>query len=337
MSDPTSLADQFLALHQRASHELSACTDDAARLQLRQRIIGRKGELASLFEQLGTLTGAERAEAGKTANHIRESLYALFGADVHTEAITDDQFKQSLAWKRSSAHPGGHPHPVREFLQKVQNIFLSLGYDICDSGELEDETHNFDLLNIPKDHPARDAWDTFFVSQGRSQNILRTHTSPMQIRTMQKRKPPVRIIIPGRVFRHEATDASHSATFYQCEGFCIDTKITLTDLMGTLSAVLKSLYGDSAKIRFRPHHYPFVEPGMDVDMLFTFPGKEPQWLEMLGSGMIHPTVLKSMGINPTTHSGFAFGLGIDRLAMLWYGITDIRDLYSPSPAFIRTL
>lgn len=222
----------------------------------------------------------------------------------------------------------GHLHPITQFLRKSVKIFQDLGFEILEGREVETEYYNFDALRIPATHPARDLQDTFWLKDNR---VLRTHTSSMQIRAMEKRKPPVRIIVPGRCFRHEATDASHESNFYQLEGFAIDKDINMSHLMGVLQYFVHQIFGKRAKIRFVPHYYPFVEPGMDVHVKT----KNSQWLEVIGSGMIHPEVLNNMGVNPRKWRGFAFGMGIDRLMMLYFGVLDIRLSYSGDLRFLK--
>lgn len=335
----SNLKEQFQELQRSVTAEFASHASSDEKQEFRQRIMGRKGKLAEMFGMLEQLPLDERKEAGRVANETKESLEKLFSPlDAQHASLSPEELERSRTWSLSQDSAIGMAHPLTGFMNKTIWIFRSMGFDVVDGPELEDEKHNFDLLNIPADHPARDAWDTFFVKKpGKAHDaILRTHTSPMQLRSMKNRKPPVRIIIPGRVFRHEATDASHGAVFYQCEGFLIDKGVTLADLMGTLDALIKELFGKKTETRFRPHYYPFVEPGMDVDMKFKRKGSdEPEWLEVLGSGMIHPKVLRNMGVDPEVYSGFAFGLGIDRLAMLYWGIDDIRHLYSGSLNFLR--
>lgn len=220
----------------------------------------------------------------------------------------------------------GHLNPLTQFMRRACKVFTDLGFEIYEGPEIETVKYNFDLLNIPEDHPARDAWDTFYLKDGR---LLRTHTSPCQLRAMEGRKPPVRIIVPGRCYRHEATDATHEATFYQLEGFAIDKNITFSDLVGTLDYFVKKIFGPDTKTRFFPSFYPFTEPSMDVAI------KTQNWLEILGSGMIHPDVLKNMKLDPKKWQGFAFGMGIDRLMMLLNGVDDIRLSYSGDLRFLK--
>jgi phenylalanyl-tRNA synthetase alpha chain len=221
----------------------------------------------------------------------------------------------------------GHLHPSTQFLRKLVSVFCELGFEVFESPEVESEWYNFDALNIPSDHPARDVQDTFWLKDGR---VLRTHTSNGQVRFGETHKPPIKIVIPGRCFRNEATDQSHETTFYQLEGLYIDEKVTVANLFGTLDQILKKIYGDSVEYRIRPHHYPFVEPGYDVDIKV-----KNKWMELLGSGMVHPVVLKNMGIDPEKYSGFAFGMGPDRMMMKKYSVDDIRLILSGDLRFLR--
>lgn len=222
----------------------------------------------------------------------------------------------------------GHLHPSTQFLRKLVKLFGELGFEVFESPEVDSEWYNFDALNVPSDHPARDVQDTFWLKDGR---VLRTQTSNGQVRFGEKHKPPFRIIIPGRCFRNEATDQSHETTFFQVEGLYVDKKVTVANLFWTIEQMMKKLYGEKVEYRIRPHHYPFVEPGYDVDVK-TEKGK---WMEVLGSGMVHPIVLKNMGIDPKQFSGFAFGLGPDRMMMKKYSIEDIRLNLSGDLRFLR--
>ncbi len=271
----------------------------------------------------------------------------------------------------------GHLHPLTQFMRKIVGFFTTLGFEVVEGPEVETEEYNFDKLNIPEDHPARDLWDTFWlkndchsgesrnpdpnesgsrVKHGMTENLLlRTHTSPVQLRAMETRKPPVRLIVPGRVFRHEATDARHETTFEQCEGLVIDKGVRMTDLIGVLKMLLQHIFGD-VEIRVRPSFFPFVEPGIEVDMSCVLckqkarlpvagaPGDGGQgcsvcggdgWLEMLGAGLVHPRVLKNMGIDPKEYNGYAFGIGVDRLMMLHNKVTDIRLSYGGDLRFVK--
>lgn len=225
-------------------------------------------------------------------------------------------------------NPQGHLHPLSQITDRSVSILGELGFITASGPLIEDEYYNFDALNVPKDHPARDMQDTFWL-RGEQGKVLRTHTSPVQVRYMEKHKPPIRIVVPGKVFRNEATDATHEAQFFQIEGLAVDTNISLAHLKGTLDYFFKKLYGEEARVRFRPTYFPFVEPGLEVDVWFR--GK---WLEILGAGMVHPNVLSNAGINHREFSGFAFGGGLDRLAMIAYQVPDVRLFYQGDMRFL---
>lgn len=340
--------DLIKNIQREALLEIEKASSGQSIADLAVRLLGRKSKITSFLRDLKNLPADQRRQAGQDANAVRQTI----------EKAIAQRKSASLLGKSAQPIDGtlpgelprlGHYHPISQFLKKVVAIFESMGFEVVDGPEVETAKHNFDLLNIPADHPARDLWDTFYVNSPKEtshktpgdQLLLRTHTSPVQVRTMLERRPPVRFIVPGRVFRHEATDASHESTFYQCEGLVIDKGIRVTDLIGTLKEVLQKIYGEQVRVRVRPEYYPFVEPGLDVDMSCILCGghgcpvcKQRGWLEMLGSGMVHPIVLKNMRIDPAIYSGFAFGLGIDRLMMLYYGIPDIRLAYSGDLRFL---
>ncbi len=235
----------------------------------------------------------------------------------------------------------GHIHPLTQVTLEIVEAFQALGFEVADGPEIETEFYNFDALNVPKDHPARDMQDTFWVKPQSAGKLLRTQTSAVQIRYMEKHKPPFRIVVPGKVFRQEATDATHEAQFHQFEGLLVDEKVSLADLKGTLSHFFKKLLGDKVSIRFRPSYFPFVEPGVEIDVsCFKCAGKgcnvckQSGWIEVMGAGMVHPNVFKAVNVDPVQWKGFAFGLGIDRIVMLKYGIEDVRLLYSGDMKFI---
>jgi phenylalanyl-tRNA synthetase alpha chain len=254
--------------------------------------------------------------------------------------------------------PAGHLHPITQTIREIYAVFAELGFEVATGPELEREFYNFDALNIPKDHPSRDMQDTFWIKETekektdkktRSQEVadvrlgrrlLTTQTSAVQIRYMENHKPPFRVIVPGKVFRNEATDATHEAQFFQLEGLLVDKKVSLADLKGTLEHVFKKIFGESSQIRFRPSYFPFVEPAVEVDVKWVKPGKdgeqgEAKWLEVLGAGLVHPNVLRAGGLDPAKWQGFAFAFGIDRIVMLKYGIDDIRQLYSGDLRFVN--
>lgn len=231
----------------------------------------------------------------------------------------------------------GHLHPITHTIRDLHKIFADMGFNITEGPEIETEEYNFDLLNIPAHHPARDMWDTFWLKPENSRMLLRTHTSPVQARYMQKNQPPIRIIAPGKTFRYEATDATHEAQFYQIEGLVIDESTSLATLKTTLTKVFSEFFGNDSQVRFRPSFFPFVEPGVEIDMsCFACKRdgshcsvcKGEKWVEIMGAGMVHPDVLRGVGIDPEKYQGFAFGGGVDRFAMLKYGINDIRELYT---------
>ncbi len=224
----------------------------------------------------------------------------------------------------------GHLHPLTQVRRKVEEIFQSMGFSVLEGPEAETEWYNFDALNIPKDHPARDMWDTLWLKPENSKLLLRTHTSPVQIRYMEKNQPPLRIIVPGKAFRHEATDASHEINFYQLEGLMVDKAVSAANFKAIIEEFFKRFFGRPAEIRMRPSYFPFVEPGFEIDIKW-----DKGWLEMMGAGMVHPKVLKNSGLNPKLWQGFAFGIGLDRLAMMKYKIDDIRLFYSGDLRFLH--
>jgi phenylalanyl-tRNA synthetase alpha chain len=233
----------------------------------------------------------------------------------------------------------GRLHPITVVIRDMARIFGKMGFSISQGPELEDEWHNFTALGVPEDHPARDMQDTFWV-KGEKGMVMRTHTSPSQIRYMETNMkegtlPPYRIIVPGKVFRNEATDATHEAQFYQCEGLVVGEGISLAHLKGTLDSFFKEFFGESAKIRFRPSYFPFTEPSVEVDVWYETEGKEGRWLEVMGAGMVHPDVLKNAGVDPTTYTGFAFGVGVERLAMIKYSIPDVRLFHNGDARFVH--
>ncbi|MFA6587489.1 MAG: phenylalanine--tRNA ligase subunit alpha [Patescibacteria group bacterium] len=304
-------------------------------------VLGRKGKFAQLLSELPNLPANERAGLGTIANQTRSKLQQAFDqAKVRFQNQTSSSTDFDPTW------PGilpniGHVHPISAFLENAVKFFSSFGYDVVEGPDVEYSQYNFDLLNIPANHPSRDLWDTYYIQPQSSQILLRTHTSPVQIRYMETHKPPVHIIVPGRVYRHEATDAGHETTFTQIEALVIDKNIHLTDLIGTLDAFLQHVFG-KVKTRVRPHYYPFVEPGLDIDMSCLLCGgngcpvcKHSGWLEMLGAGMVHPKVLKNMKADPDKYSGFAFGIGVERMVMLLYGIHDIRLFLSGDLRFLE--
>ena len=309
---------------------------------LRVKYLGKKGDLTAILKQMGKLSAEERPAMGQLANEIRSNIENLI-------AQTDEKIKKFETEKKLEKEtidvtiPGtknviGHKHPLSIVLDEVKDIFFGMGFDIATGPEVEWDYYNFEALNIPKNHPARDTQDTFYITENM---LLRTQTSPVQIRVMEKQAPPIRIIAPGRVYRSDAVDATHSPIFHQIEGLVVDKGITMGNLKGCLEAFAKALYGEDTKIRLRPHHFPFTEPSCEIDVsCFNCGGKGcpvckgEGWIEILGGGMVHPKVLKNGGIDPDIYSGFAFGIGLERLVMFKFGIDDMRLLYENDTRFL---
>ena len=326
--------------------EAEAAMENAASLQeldaVRVKYLGKKGELTAVLKTMGKLSPEERPKVGQMANEVREVITA--GIDRRNELLKAAQ--QELKLKAETIDvtlPGtkveiGHRHPLSIVLDEVKEIFLGMGFEVVGGPEVEWDYYNFEALNIPKDHPARDTQDTCYITENM---LLRTQTSGVQIRTMENKKPPIRMIAPGRVFRSDAVDATHSPLFHQIEGMAIDEGITMGDLKGTLETFAKKLYGEQTKIRLRPHHFPFTEPSCEIDVsCFKCGGcgcsmcKGEGWIEILGGGMVHPKVLRTGGIDPDKYSGFAFGVGLERIAMFRFGLDDMRLLYENDVRFL---
>ncbi len=323
--------------------EMVANAQDRAELDaIRVKFLGKKGELTAILKQMGKLSPEERPVMGQLANEVRSAIEALI--TQATEKVKKIEMEKALEKETIDVTiPGtpnriGHKHPLSIVLDEVKDIFFGMGFNIATGPEVEWDYYNFEALNIPKDHPARDTQDTFYITENM---LLRTQTSPMQIRVMEKEQPPIRIIAPGRVFRSDAVDATHSPLFHQIEGLVVDKGITMGDLKGCLETFAKQLYGENTKIRLRPHHFPFTEPSCEIDVsCFRCGGKGcpmckgEGWIEILGGGMVHPKVLKTGGIDPEVYSGFAFGMGLERLVMFRFNIDDMRLLYENDVRFL---
>ncbi len=310
---------------------------------IRVKYLGKKGELTGVLRGMGALSAEDRPKIGALANTVRSNIEeALKNAVAIAEAK-----KLDLKLKREKLDvtvPGknierGHKHPIYETERTLRDIFIGLGFSVVEGPEVEYDYYNFEALNLPKEHPARDTQDTFYISDN---ILLRSQTSPVQVRTMEHKKPPIRIISPGRVYRADPADATHSPIFHQCEGLVVDKGVTMGDLKGVLELFAKRMFGEKTEIRFRPHHFPFTEPSAEVDVsCFVCGGKGCRlckgegWIEILGAGMVHPFVLKNCGIDPDVYSGFAFGMGIERIAMTRLGIDDMRLLYENDMRFIE--
>lgn len=311
--------------------------------EIRVKYLGKKGVLTGILRGMGSLSPEERPAAGKLANEVREEIENAI--ENTKKSIKEKEKVQRLKFETidvtmpGKANPIGGVHPLTKVLDEIQEIFLGMGFSVAEGPEVELDYYNFEALNIPKNHPARDEQDTFYIKDG---VVLRTQTSPVQIREMEKSKPPIRIIAPGRVYRSDAVDATHSPMFTQIEGLVVDEGITMSDLKGTLDTFAKRFFGENTKTKFRPHHFPFTEPSAEVDVsCFACGGegcricKNSGWIEILGCGMVHPDVLRRGEIDPEKYSGFAFGMGLERMAMIKYGIDDIRLFYENDLRFLK--
>ncbi len=341
------MKEKLTAIKEKSIIEINSAVSNEQLEEIRVSVLGRKGELTGILRLLGTLSAEERTEIGKLSNIIKDELSAAIDAKMAT--LADAEINSNLAneWidvtlnltSEPARQSGGHIHPISQIQYEIEDIFTSMGFEILDGPEAETEYYNFEALNIPKHHPARDMQDTFWTEDG---NLLRTHTSAIQVRGMENAQPPFRVIGPGRVFRYEATDASHENTFYQVEGMMIDKDISVSNLIYFMKVLLREIFKRDVKIRLRPGYFPFVEPGFELDINCLICGgkgcsvcKQTGWVELLPCGLVHPNVLKSGGIDPEKWSGFAFGLGLNRLIMMRYGITDIRHFQSGDIRFLK--
>ena len=301
----------------------------------RIRYVGKKGQLTGIMRQVGGLDADAKPLAGQTANSVKAAIQQAI-QEKEDEIKTADQENQIRQEKIDITLPGsdwqvGRKHPITLVTEEIVRIFTSMGFGIARGPDIESDHNNFEMLNMPKHHPARDMHDTFYIDK---EVVLRTHTSPVQIRTMQKHPPPIAIISPGRVYRCDS-DSTHSPMFHQIEGLLVDERIRFSDLKGVLGSFLRRMMGPDVKTRFRPSYFPFTEPSAEVDILWKVEGSRPKWLEVLGAGMVHPKVLEAGGYDPSRTTGFAFGMGPERIAMLKYGIDDIRHFYANDLRFLR--
>ena len=310
---------------------------------LKVKYLGKKGELTSVLRGLGSLSAEERPKVGSMVNELRDEIEkSVQEVEINIKAKLLEQKleKEKIDVTMPSKNVNlGTKHPITQIIDEVKEIFLGMGYSIADGPEVETTHYNFDQLNTPADHPARDLQDTFYITED---VILRTQTSPVQARVMENQKPPIKIICPGAVYRSDTLDATHSPVFHQIEGLVVDKNIKMSDLKGTLEMFAKNCLGPNTKIRFRPHHFPFTEPSAEADVsCFVCGGKGCRvckgegWIELLGCGMVHPNVLKNCGIDPEEYSGFAFGFGVERIAMAKFGIDDLRLLYENDARFLK--
>ena len=310
---------------------------------IRIRYMGKKGELTAVLKGMGKLSAEERPKIGALANEIRQKLEkeiderkASISKALETEKLEREVIDVTMPGKKSEE---GKLHPLTQVKNELAEIFMGMGFSVADGPEVELDYYNFEALNIPKNHPARDEQDTFYIADN---IVLRTQTSGMQVRVMEKTKPPIRIIAPGKVYRSDTQDATHSPVFHQIEGLVVDKNITMADLKGTLEMFVKKLYGEETRVRFRPHHFPFTEPSAEMDYsCFNCGGKGCSvckgegWIEILGCGMVHPKVLANCGIDPEEYTGFAFGIGLERIAMGKYSINDLRLFFENDMRFLE--
>ncbi|HYR52536.1 MAG TPA: phenylalanine--tRNA ligase subunit alpha [Candidatus Dormibacteraeota bacterium] len=340
------MTERLDALEAEAARAFESAKDPGSLEEVRVRLLGRKSELTGILRGLKDLSPEERAVIGARANRLRESWESRYKEALSGLASSNDVSGSAPAALHDVTLPGraiprGHEHILSQVLREVREIFHGMGFSLAEGPQVEDDGHNFGALNMPKGHPARAATDTFYL---RPDILLRTHTSSVQIRVMEKQEPPVRIICPGRVYRNEAVDATHHFEFHQVEGLYVDENVTLGDLKGTLDRFLKSFFGPETEMRFSPSYFPFVEPGAQVEIrCFFCGGKGCQvcgplsggWLEVLGAGMVHPNVFRAVKYDPERWTGFAFGAGIERLVMLRHGVPDIRLFYENDVRFLH--
>jgi len=337
------MKEQIAQIKENSRQEITNCNDMKELNELKVKYLGKKGELTLVLRGMGALSPEERPIIGSLVNQVRDELDILV-QQKEKELKKKELFKKLETENIDVTEPSkktilGSLHPITQIINEVEEIFLGMGYQIADGPEVEKAIYNFDKLNTPPDHPARDIQDTFYITDD---IVLRSQTSPVQARVMENQKPPIKIICPGAVYRSDSVDATHSPVFHQIEGLVVDKNISMTDLKGTLEMFAKKCLGENTKIRFRPHHFPFTEPSAEADVsCFVCGGKGCRvckgegWIELLGCGMVHPNVLKNCGIDPEEYSGFAFGFGVERIAMAKFGIEDMRLLFENDIRFLK--
>ncbi len=336
------MKEQLISLKERALSEIKASPSMEELDSLRVKYSGKKGELTAILKGMGKLSAEERPEIGKIANEVREAIENEI--NIKKEEIKKIELNKKLAEEVIDVTmPGktfkvGKRHPITQIIDEVTEIFMGIGFSVAEGPEVETVENNFDALNAPKNHPSRDMSDTFYFND---ELLLRTQTSPVQVRTMKNEELPIRIISPGRCFRNDSLDATHSPMFHQIEGLVVGKDITMAQFKGTLELFVKKLFGENTRTKFRPHNFPFTEPSAEIDVTCFKCGGEgcpmckgEGWIEILGSGMVHPNVLRNCGIDPEVYTGFAFGMGVERLAMLKYEIDDIRLLVENDMRFL---
>jgi phenylalanyl-tRNA synthetase alpha chain len=330
------------SLVQEAQRAVEAATDLQALDQIRVQYLGKKGALTEQMKQLGSLSPGERPKAGQAINQAKQAVQQAI--EARKDALQAEALNARLAAESvditlpgRNAEQGGL-HPISRTLERIESLFIQLGFEVAQGPEIEDDYHNFEALNIPETHPARAMHDTFYVDE---HTVLRTHTSPVQIRVMENKQPPLRVIAPGRVYRCDS-DLTHTPMFHQIEGLMVDEKVSFADLKGMLDEFLRNFYEKELKVRFRPSYFPFTEPSAEADVQCVHCGGEgcrvcshTGWLEVLGCGMVHPKVLESAGIDPEKYTGFAFGIGVERLAMQRYGVNDLRLFFENDLRFLK--
>lgn len=337
------MKDKLQEITKRAMEQIEAADEMTALNDVRVAMLGKKGELTAVLKSMKDVKPEDRPAVGQLVNETRsaieeklaEAKERLEGAEMELR-LKSEVIDVTLPATKAKI---GHLHPNTNVLQEVEDIFVGMGYEVVEGPEVEYDYYNFEALNIPANHPAKDEQDTFYINKD---ILLRTQTSPVQVRVMEKGKLPIRMIAPGRVFRSDEVDATHSPSFHQIEGMVIDKNITFADLKGTLQEFVKQLFGADTKVKFRPHHFPFTEPSAEMDVsCFKCGGKGCRfckgegWIEILGCGMVHPKVLKMSGIDPNEYQGFAFGLGLERITLLKYEIDDMRMLYENDDRFLK--
>ena len=337
------MKEKIAEIEKKSIQEIENCTTQKELNELKVKYLGKKGELTTVLRGMGALSPEERPVIGSLVNQVRDKLNELFTEKEETFKKKELE-KRLLTEKIDITEPSkkielGSLHPITQIIKEVEEIFLGMGYKIADGPEVEKAIYNFDKLNTPPDHPARDIHDTFYITDD---VVLRSQTSPVQARVMENQKPPIKIICPGAVYRSDSVDATHSPVFHQIEGLVVDKNISMTDLKGTLEMFAKKCLGENTKIRFRPHHFPFTEPSAEADVsCFVCGGKGCRvckgegWIELLGCGMVHPNVFKNCGIDPDEYTGFAFGFGVERIAMAKFGIEDMRLLFENDVRFLK--
>jgi len=329
-NQPNNLEAQLLALQQEGEQAISAATTLESLEELRVSYLGKKGQMGALLRSMGKLSAEEKPKIGAIANTVKEALQASLDKQRHaleSAKIQAQLESESLDVTMPGIYrPQGKVHPINGTLDKALDIFVGMGYTVASGPEMETDYYNFEALNTPPDHPARDMQDTFYLPDG---NLLRTHTSSVQIRYMETEEPPIRIVAPGRVYRRDTVDATHAAVFHQLELLAVDEGLTFTDLKGTIKVFLEGMFGE-LPIRFRASYFPFTEPSAEVDLQWN-----GRWLEVMGCGMVDPNVLKAVGYDPEVYTGFAAGFGVERFAMVLHQLDDIRRVYASDLRFLR--